>query len=342
MPFNGAAPPASEVFDEMAGSGGSNNATTEFVNLLDTNAVDIDQVPFEPFDYNETEGGVDDHGYADELEEIEAEAFEHSQAKTGKSQRSKNYTILEDQALIKAWSAVSLDACTGTNQTSKRYWQRIEDQYFRIMKNYPNKTPRTFRSLQGHWENIDPMCSRWAACLEQVRNAPPSGTVESDYDKIAQHRYKDMEASEGRFFKLEHCWELLQKCDKWKLIDKESPLKRGSLTNMDEDEDDDGPRNLNKPDGDKKTREKIKREQEASSLREKIDAMVQSNELMLLKSLEIKKELAEKKAKEKQEKWQIYSRKRGCAKLPLRREKHAPLKTNRCHCCSPKRTRSCQ
>ena len=74
---------------------------------------------------------------------------------------------------------------------------------------------------------------------------------------------------------------------------------------MDEDEDDDGPRNLHKPDGDKKTREKIKREQEASSLREKIYAMVQSNELMLLKSLEIKKELAEKNAKEKQEKWQM-------------------------------------
>ena len=73
-------------------------------------------------------------------------------------------------------------------------------------------------------------------------------------DKIAQNRYKDMEASEGRFFKLEHYWELLQNCEKWKLIDKESPPKRGSLVNMDEDEDDDGPRNLNKPDGDKKTK----------------------------------------------------------------------------------------
>ena len=49
-----------------------------------------------------------------------------------------------------------------------------------------------------------------------------------------------------------------------------------SLKNMDKDEDDDGPRNLNKPDGDKKTKEKIKREHEASSLRDKIDAMVQS------------------------------------------------------------------
>ncbi|KAE8779794.1 Lactation elevated protein 1 [Hordeum vulgare] len=74
---------------------------------------------------------------------------------------------------------------------------------------------------------------------------------------------------------------------------------------MDEDENDDGPRNSHTSDGDKKTKKKMKREQEAASLREKIDAMVQSNQLMLLKSLEIKKELAEKKAKEKQEKWQM-------------------------------------
>ena len=80
-------------------SGGSNNATTEFVNLLDTNAVDIDQAPFEPFNYNEMEGGVGDHGCADDLAEIEAEAFENSQAKAGKSQRSKNYTILEDHGV---------------------------------------------------------------------------------------------------------------------------------------------------------------------------------------------------------------------------------------------------
>ena len=45
------------------------------MNLLDTNAVDIDQAPFAAFDYNETEGGVDDHGCADELEDIEAEVY---------------------------------------------------------------------------------------------------------------------------------------------------------------------------------------------------------------------------------------------------------------------------
>ncbi|KAE8768388.1 hypothetical protein D1007_60127 [Hordeum vulgare] len=72
--------------------GGSNNPTSEFMNLLDTNAVDIDQAPFAAFDYNETEDGVDDHGCEDDLAKIEAEAYGKSQSKSGKSQRSKNYT----------------------------------------------------------------------------------------------------------------------------------------------------------------------------------------------------------------------------------------------------------
>ncbi|KAE8815973.1 hypothetical protein D1007_06512 [Hordeum vulgare] len=45
VPFYDAASTAGEVFDERAGSGGSNNAAAEFVNLLATNAIDIDQAP---------------------------------------------------------------------------------------------------------------------------------------------------------------------------------------------------------------------------------------------------------------------------------------------------------
>ncbi|KAE8768977.1 Lactation elevated protein 1 [Hordeum vulgare] len=74
---------------------------------------------------------------------------------------------------------------------------------------------------------------------------------------------------------------------------------------MNEDEDDDGPRNLNKPRGDKKTKEKIKTEHEASILRDKIDSMLQSNEVLLAKSLDAKVEMAEKKTREKQERWKL-------------------------------------
>ncbi|KAE8811604.1 Lactation elevated protein 1 [Hordeum vulgare] len=75
---------------------------------------------------------------------------------------------------------------------------------------------------------------------------------------------------------------------------------------MDEDdEEDDGPRNLNNPDGDKKTKEKIKRERETSTLRDKIDSMLQSNEVLLAKSLDAKIEMAEKKSREKHERCKL-------------------------------------
>ncbi|KAE8777326.1 Lactation elevated protein 1 [Hordeum vulgare] len=86
---------------------------------------------------------------------------------------------------------------------------------------------------------------------------------------------------------------------------RESPLKIGSLMEMDEVEDDDGPRNLNKPDDEKKTKEKIKREREASTLRDKIYFMQQSNDVLLAKSLDAKIDLAKKKAREKKERWKL-------------------------------------
>ncbi|KAE8784707.1 galacturonosyltransferase 14 [Hordeum vulgare] len=81
VPFYGVVSTASEVFDERAGSGGSNNVDAEFVNLLATHAVDIDQGPVAGFDYNELEGGVDDHDGEDEVEEVDDGTYQQSQGK---------------------------------------------------------------------------------------------------------------------------------------------------------------------------------------------------------------------------------------------------------------------
>ncbi|KAE8795376.1 glutathione s-transferase t3-like [Hordeum vulgare] len=180
--FYGAASTTRDVFDQTVGSGGSNNAAAELVHLLATNAIDIDQARIAGSDYSELEGGVDDHGGEDEVKEVDAGTYQQSgMSQTAKSVRLKNYTILEDEILIKAWSTVSMDPYTGVSQIAKTYWQRIEYQYFEFMAKYPNGTARTFWSLQGHWDVIKSACSRCTACLEEVYNAPPSGTVESDY-----------------------------------------------------------------------------------------------------------------------------------------------------------------
>ncbi|KAE8789220.1 galacturonosyltransferase 14 [Hordeum vulgare] len=76
VPFYNAASTAGEVFDERVGNGGLNNAAAEFVNLLDINTVNADQAPVTSFDYNKLEGGVDDHGGEDEVEEVDEGTYQ--------------------------------------------------------------------------------------------------------------------------------------------------------------------------------------------------------------------------------------------------------------------------
>ena len=95
-------------------STGLHDVTDEFVHMLDDNIVDIDQAPIGDYGYNEMDGGVDGHGEEeDEVVKIGEGVFDQAQAKV--RARSKNYTQLELQILIKVCEAVSLDACTDTD-----------------------------------------------------------------------------------------------------------------------------------------------------------------------------------------------------------------------------------
>ena len=69
--------------------------------------------------------------------------------------------------------------------------------------------------------------------------------------------------------------------------------------------DEEGGGNKNKPEGNKKYKERMAKQLEATSLREKLDEMVKSNEIISAKTLEAKQQLAEKKAQERKEKWEV-------------------------------------
>ena len=71
--------------------------------------------------------------------------------------------------------------------------------------------------------------------------------------------------------------------------------------NLIDDEDDEGGRNYGRPEGTKKAKERLKSQAEAASLRDQIDNMVKSNELLTAKQIEAKKELSDKRAQEKKE-----------------------------------------
>jgi hypothetical protein len=226
----------------------------------------------------------------------------------GRAIRSGNYTEFEDMILIRAWKAVSMDAMTGTDQTSKRYWQRIKDKFFQLMSPLSSTPTRSYRSLQGRWDSIKTTCSRWVGCIEGVRNSPPSGTNAGDWDAIAQTRYMEMPGLKGKPFTLRHCYSLLEHNPNWKLREQEAPPPRHKLIELEDVEEDDvleTKKNKKRPDGTKMTKEKIKTQGEATTLSLKIDVMVKFKELLVVKTLDFKKEMMETKNKEKEEKWSM-------------------------------------
>jgi hypothetical protein len=121
-------------------------------------------------------------------------------------------------------------------------------------------------------------------------------------------RYKDMAGSKSKMFTLQHCYKLLEHSEKWKIRDREAPPARGALVELDdEDEDDELNANKNKkgPDSVKKEKDKLKKQAESSSIRDKMYDMMKSREHLVNKTLETKVMLMEKKSKEKQMRWEL-------------------------------------
>ncbi|KAK1643841.1 hypothetical protein QYE76_061646 [Lolium multiflorum] len=99
-------------------------------------------------DADEGEEGEEDKG--DEgVVEVEADGKR-------KKRRANNYTEIEDATLCRAWAAVGMDAVSGTDQTGKGYWQRIEDKFHKLMPRARHPIDRMYRSLQGCWDAIKP------------------------------------------------------------------------------------------------------------------------------------------------------------------------------------------
>ena len=160
------------------------------MDLLNETAVNIGDPPIAPYgahgeverededdDDDEREYVDDDVEDAEDEDVIEVDA---ANVKT-KSRRTSNYTEIEDVTLCRAWAKVGMDVVSGTDQTGKRYWQRIEDQFCKILPRVKQPVYRSFRSLQGRWDVIKPACSRWSAAMDQTTLHPPSGATIDQY-----------------------------------------------------------------------------------------------------------------------------------------------------------------
>jgi hypothetical protein len=135
-------------------------------------ATDIDGISLSNA-YMMDEAAHKDDAYADD----EVLEVTPTPATKKKWARSSNYSIDEDEALVKAWENVSLDPIIGVDQNVKTYWKRIADHFYRNVK---TPSSRTINSLNHRWSTIQECCNRWAGCVDTLECAPPSGTTIQD------------------------------------------------------------------------------------------------------------------------------------------------------------------
>ena len=114
-------------------------------------------------------------------------------------------------------------------------------------------------------------------------------------DRIADARYRDMAGSKGKSFTMRHCFDVLQHLPKWKLRDEEVAPKKAAMVALDDTEDEKDGRNADKPEGNKKAKERMRLEGEDALLRDKIDQMMKSKEVIATKTLETKRVIIERK-----------------------------------------------
>ena len=104
-----------------------------------------------------------------------------------------------------------------------------------------------------------------------------------------------MAGSKGKSFTMRHCFDVLQHLPKWQLRDEETAPKKAAMVQLDDTEDEKEGRNNDKPEGNKKAKERLKLEGEAALLRDKFDQMMKSKEAIAAKTLETKLVITEKK-----------------------------------------------
>ncbi|OEL12641.1 hypothetical protein BAE44_0026341 [Dichanthelium oligosanthes] len=94
-----------------------------------------------------------------------------------KDSRGLNFTIAEDETLVRAWQTIFLDPISGDEQPGATYLQRIWD-HFRHNNN--SGIFRSQVSLTHRWQTIQVCCTKWADSLAQVYCVNPSGASARD------------------------------------------------------------------------------------------------------------------------------------------------------------------
>jgi len=92
-----------------------------------------------------------------------------------KSQRSKNFSPVEDCLLVSAWLNTSKDPITRVEQQTKQFWARAHA-YF--VENRGNLNNRSQISISNRWQEINREVGKFVGFVTQIKNRQQSGMTE--------------------------------------------------------------------------------------------------------------------------------------------------------------------
>ncbi|KAG0552971.1 hypothetical protein BDA96_01G554700 [Sorghum bicolor] len=125
--------------------------------------------------------------------------------------RTKNFTIHEDEQLVKSWLNVSLDPVKGVDQSRTTYWKRIHE-HFHTHKDF--SSDRSQGSLMNRWSGIQHDVNLFAGCLSKIEGRNQSGVTIDDKQADALKMFI-REDKQHRQIPYMHCWKLLKGQAKW-------------------------------------------------------------------------------------------------------------------------------
>ncbi|KAH7858964.1 hypothetical protein Vadar_029879 [Vaccinium darrowii] len=145
-------------------------------------------------------------------------------AQVGSKERNPNWIKEEDEALCKAWLRISEDAVIGTDQPRGKLWERIQDEFNKIMG---HETERNTTGLMHRWSTLQSHINKYSGCVRKIERSPTSGFNLEDSIGAAKKLYYQ---SEGHNFKWDGCWLILKDTAKWSNYTQEQQQRKQKTT----------------------------------------------------------------------------------------------------------------